>query len=195
MPYYRRFRGTRAVGKQKWSIFRNSRSLAYTPPVNNDQQAQAGNTTVRASNITLVENIAGNQNFVPPVLKIAHFKSAISCTTINVPANTLVALKFVLMYLPQGVNFNYGTDQRNQVNFNIEGTYAEHPEWVLAEKIARPATDDISMVYLSTPIKKNLNSGDRIILICYSMWLPNAIQQAQVLNPMLVNWSYAARTN
>ena len=198
MPYFRSKR--RYAPKQKWSVFRSSGIITYHEPSNEHQQYRTNNNnTVRVSNVDLIVNQSQQINFVPPVMKIAHLKAALSIQTSPEILSGLISMKCILMYIPEGVNFNFYVDppildQQNQPNYmyQVHGTYEQHPEWVLAEKIIRPTDDYISMCYLSSPIKKNLNTGDKIKLIVIASWMP---MNGGNSKPIIVNWSYAARTN
>lgn len=210
MPYIRRYRyGTRAAGRQKYSVFRKQGLSAVLTVQQNQQGWSAGqlpavngvaveNDCWRASSTLLIENLASGNTYVPPVLRISHLSCNISFEALPVAAiPNIVNMRFYLVYLPEGYNpyFTWPAVANSPTTYNVLGTLTDHPEWILAERTLSPLTNGGTTVTLSSRLKRNLNSGDKISLITvvnyargYGLFNINDLK-------MIMNWKYAARTN
>lgn len=211
MPYIRRYRyGTKAAGKQKYSVFRRQGICN----VHTCQNGQAGwtqgqipataagqpipNDCWRGSSQVLIENLASGNTFVPPILRVSHLSCSISIPPIALNAIAhIISFRFFMVYIPEGYNtfYSWPAVANSPTTYNVLGTLADHPEWILAEKTMSPLTNGGTTVSLGTRLKRNLNSGDKICL----MIVANYSQGLGLLNvnelTMILNWRYAARTN
>lgn len=158
--------------KFKWSP-------VYSNQTTTLPQTAANNTAIRP--LTICANTATADNIVPPVLKVRHLKVRI--TIPPVAADSILQsfnILFYLVYCPQSIE---PTAQ----------TPSLHPEWILASTSSGAKQHDSTLISLSSPISKNLNSGDTIKLLIINVNSTAANFAANV--PIGYNYSYVARTN
>lgn len=211
MPYIKRYRyGTKAAGRQKYSVFRKQ-GVCAVPTCQNGQngwvQGQipataAGvpipNDSWRGSTQTLIENLATTNTFVPPILRVSHLSCNISIQPIPAAAiSHIISFRFFLIYIPEGYTtfFSWPNVANSPTTYNVLGTLSDHPEWILAEKTMTPHTNGGTTVSLGTRLKRNLNSGDKICLMIVANYSQGLAIFNQAELPMILNWRYAARTN
>ena len=77
----------------------------------------------------------------------------------------LLSARAMFIYLPQGCTFNYPTKSSMEENSDMTGTIYEHPEWVMAEKYFSFNTNSLNQMTLTSKLKRNLLSSDRIVLV------------------------------
>lgn len=112
-----------------------------------------------------------------PIIKVRHLKAQLTIPIQNSLFwhRTLVGFCFV----PQGYEFS-------------ETTIQYHPEWVLCSKPVFAETGASSSVTVSSPLSRNLNSGDSIVFFVLRQNLSDAIAPALTLHPYI---SYVTRVN
>ena len=111
--------------------------------------------------INLVENSVATATPTPTVLKTGNFKIQGDVVLLNATSQAgSVTLQLYVCFVPQGINVTTGA--------SIEALITQHPEWILAWKVCdigslnSGAQNGFSM---SSRLKRNLQSGDRIALL------------------------------
>lgn len=184
MPFKKRYY-TKAVGRQRFASFTQLKSMRM--PLNGG---------VAHGVITLVNNEVNQNQYVPPVMKVKCLKAQLTAPACPAPIIQNTGMfRGYLMYLPQGVNFQVGLQQLNG-DLVLTGTIEQHPEWIMAQKNIYISADTTNAVYITSPLTRNLQSGDRIVLILihYSQG-PNPQQIAGINIPINVITNYCARSN
>lgn len=125
-----------------------------------------GTATTQGASVTLVQNSAATANPTPVIIKAGNFKVQGDGFFIAT-ATTQVALSLYIIYLPEGLSPPDAT--------SYQAVISAHPEWVLAWKFisanrifpaaGASATDQSLTFSMSSRLKRNLNSGDRIVLV------------------------------
>lgn len=130
-------------------------------------------------------NASDSHNPTPPIVKCGRFKCSYEFNlNLNYPATPKNPANYmsqaVLIYVPQGWNITTtGTVyqqavQRAQI---IENLMYSHPEWVIARRqVSTPQVNTAAqsnyffgdIEYLSSKLKRNLNSGDFIMFGFYT---------------------------
>lgn len=80
-------------------------------------------------------------------------------------ARYVTQAKAMFVYLPQGVEFRSPKKSNMKEESHIAGTIYEHPEWVMAEKYFAYDTTHVTQLTLTSKLKRNLMSADRIVLV------------------------------
>lgn len=148
--YYRRRTVVRAPRK-KWGS-----------NINNFNFVTAGTAQLQGGSVTLVQNSASTSNPTPVIIKAGNFKVQGDAFFIT-SAQAQVELSMYVVYLPEGLN---PTDAAA-----YQGLITAHPEWVLAWKfisanrVGQAGSDQSLSFSLSSRLKRNLNSGDKIVLL------------------------------
>lgn len=146
MPrYYRRRRTVVVRPKKKWA----------------SNMKLAGLTTAVPTQV-LVENSLQAASPTPVIVKVGNFKvqgdAVITPGTTPIPIASLIVVVF---YLPEGITLAGGTAQ---------SVVEQHPEWILAWKqmdvapIAVTGQGTCDAFSVSSRLKRNLNSGDRVCI-------------------------------
>lgn len=148
MPRYYRRRYTRTLvkPKKKWaSNILSFENRAVTSPYA----------------VTLVQNSLQSSNPTPVIVKTGNFKVSIDCyfsTGTSTSANFVVQI--FILYVPEG-----------WATANISGIVESHPEWIMGSKtvggsfIANGNQFNLETLNMSTRLKRNLNSGDGIVML------------------------------
>lgn len=148
--YYRRRTVVRAPRK-KWGS-----------NIHNYNITTAGTAQLQGGSTNLVQNSVSTANPTPVIIKAGNFKVQGDAFFITSGA-TQVELSMYVIYLPEGVTPADAAGYQTLI--------AAHPEWVLAWKfisanrVSQAATDQSLSFSLSSRLKRNLNSGDRIVLV------------------------------
>lgn len=164
MPYRRRY----ARRKVKWNTIFVEREMQELGKPNGLQLA--------IQTIDIVENsIPGADDFAAyntayptaaPVLKVKHAQASII-----IPNSTYTgAVSYIeafITYLPQGVEWDINTP-----------TY--HPEWVMSRRLIPLIAGGATTVFMRSPLMRNLNSGDKIVLSLKVTYLNDAPPNAKV---------------
>lgn len=118
-----------------------------------------------------------NSTTTHPVIKVRHLKAQLTIPVANsfFWHRTLVGFCFV----PQGYEFS-------------ETTIQYHPEWVLCTKPVFADSATSVAVTVTSPLSRNLNSGDSIVFFCIRQNLSDAVAPALELHPYI---SYVTRVN
>lgn len=150
--YYRRT----SRPKQKWSINMVDPLVSTTGNYTIQSGAGASFGTVVCTNSTRIDSAASSVTSAAQVLKTGRWKFKGLLTNVTTSFNYLI----YLAYLPEGytqdvsVGFNEGQD-----------VFYRHPEWVLAwTRKDYVAVEQSNEVSLTSRLKRNLNTGDRIEL-------------------------------
>lgn len=152
MPRYYRRRYTKVVRpKKKWG------SNIYNFNMNT-----AGNATLQGATVTLVQNSLSSTTPTPVIIKAGNFKVQGDAFFVT-SAATQVELSIYVVYLPEGINPSNAAE--------YQALITAHPEWILAWKfvsanrVTQSATDQSMTFSLTSRLKRNLNSGDKIALV------------------------------
>ena len=115
---------------------------------------------------TLVQNSTSTSSPTPVIVKAGNFKVSVDVVCAFPVSTATIAQPTVFCYIifiPEGVSVDNDTSVSNVV--------AAHPEWVLAWKqidldyvTSSTAYTGSKAVSFSSRLKRNLNSGDRIII-------------------------------
>lgn len=175
MPSHRSYRPYRRFyRKKKWSPVLLQDGLAFTLP-----PAQGGAPGRNFYNVILSANSANTT--APPtatVLKVANFRLSLD---LNPPSGFQGAGKMFVVYVPEDVNVSAS------LPYN-------HPEWVMAWKTFEPGqTDPQSTITMSSRMRRNLNSGDRIVLLLDMLNFSTAPEGVQFVGA--ITCSYACCSN
>lgn len=109
---------------------------------------------------TLVTNSIQGSSPTPSIVKAGNFKISIdSYLNFGSAVQGNAVVQFFIVYVPEG----WGTSA-------LANLISSHPEWILASKtvgssVALKSTLDLETINLSTRLKRNLNSGDAILLV------------------------------
>lgn len=122
--------------------------------------------TTAKNYITLVENSSESATPTPVIIKTGNFKVQVdafaSVTSTN--RNLVGGIAFIA-YVPQG----YALEDQTPGRLVMVNFIRQHPEWILAWKqldfssSSGTATTDTVSTSFSSRLKRNLNSGDKII--------------------------------
>ena len=155
MARYRRYRRTIIrVPKKKWA----SNYINITGQLANGTDGNFYHSQQLAINAT--ESNAPT----PVVVKTGNFRVQFDLT-LNVAASGAVSARAYIVYIPQG--WNIGSDPTTIVN-NVGSLVSQHPEWILAWRqldfgnANAAGSVDTSVVRMSSRLKRNLNTGDRV---------------------------------
>lgn len=166
MPRYyrRRYRTIVRAPKKKWAT-----------NIVNFNQDTAGNTAEQFGVVDLVKNSTQSSNPTPVIIKTGNFK--IQGDVYVQPASTGAATEVSLyvMYVPEGITLATAASARALI--------MAHPEWILSWKfinaniVNSTAMDNSDSFSFSSRLKRNLNSGDSIQLVClcYSTNMTKAV--------------------
>ena len=179
--YYRR-RYTRTVvraPKKKWCSNMISVSLHGTTSL-------VGEDYVIAIGTDIAENKTETTSPTPIVVKTGNFKVQLDvfCTSVTRKSDMIV----YLVYQPEGVA---------PVGANAVKEYMlKHPEWIIAWKKVDldvdvgDVTSNSTRITMSSRLKRNLNSGDKIGLYLFST-KGNTLGSEVDMNGMVQFWSCA----
>lgn len=150
--YRRRYRTIVRAPKKKWAtnIYRFN-------------QPATGTTTAQFAIIPLVQNAAQSSSPTPVIVKTGNFKIQGDVSS-AVSAAGPVDISVYVMYMPEGVAPTDAGGIQNLIN--------AHPEWVMAWKFISgnsavvAGLENHETYTFSSRLKRNLNSGDRIQLLC-----------------------------
>ena len=149
--WYRRYPRVVAA-KKKWA----------TNIVTNTLYTQGSTTSGKTSNaVPLVENTPQSATPTPSILKCGNFKVQGDCmfgdagTTIVIPPGIQVVL--YVLYIPEGLSLT-----------SLDLIVERHPEWIMGWKVidataGSSALANSTTFSFSTRLKRNLNSGDRVV--------------------------------
>lgn len=164
MPYRRRY----ARRKAKWNtVFVEREMHELAKPSGYLTAIQT--VDIVENSIPMPEDLAAYNTAYPsaaPVLKIKHAQASII-----IPNSTFTGyISFIdafITYLPQGVNWDINTP-----------TY--HPEWVMSRRLIPLVTGGATTVFMRSPLMRNLNSGDKIVLTLKVTYLNEAPPNAKI---------------
>ena len=116
----------------------------------------------------LVQNTSQSSNPTPTVIKAGNFKASVDVVyTFSTAPATLPNCTVYILFLPEGITVPDITSLGTLVN--------NHPEYVMAwrkmdfDYVANGGSFSGSSVTLSSRLKRNLNSGDKIYFGVYAM--------------------------
>ena len=149
--YRRRYTRTLVKPKKKWA----TNLVAINPT-----------SVALGNNVFMYYEVCQNANPVsiptPVILKTGNFK--VQCDAFfNPSTNTAVEFSAYLMYLPEGLDTVVG-------DFASAKSFIEkHPEWIICWKYGSfdyiSGSSNIDTIRMSSRLKRNLNSGDKIVFI------------------------------
>ena len=152
--YYRRSARV-IVPKKKWATNIVSSSISTTAAAQTNDSAY----------FVLAQNSSQSATPTPFVVKTGNFKIQGDCyITSQAPIGSTSQITLYVMYLPEVV---YSTV--SAPNVNILGTViGDHPEWIMGWKVidlnVGGTTSNGNSFTFSSRLKRNLSSGDRIVL-------------------------------
>lgn len=118
-----------------------------------------------AAGTTLAENKTETNSPTPVVVKTGNFKMQFDLIAQNI--NATPNMTVYIMYCPEGVNPAGGLALRDFM--------LKHPEWVIAwRKIdldffsGSPGNSQTNRITMSSRLKRNLNSGDKVNVYLFS---------------------------
>lgn len=140
--YFRYYPRTRAA-KKKWASHLKQGQIA----ANNSFGYQI-----------LCENAISTNTPVPTIIKVGNVKVQGDGFCQGVTVNTSMTL--FVMYIPEGFSADSDTPR-------------EHPEWIMAWKqidlaTTNQASSEVNSFSVSSRLKRNLNSGDKVIVGVYT---------------------------
>lgn len=150
--YYRR--SVRVVpAKKKWASNIVTQRLVH----NTDNPAY--------NYITLVSNSTESSTPTPIIIKTGNFKVQVDAVaSIETTQRRLAGAIAMIIYLPQGYALSTASP-----NSAFRDLMVQHPEWIMAWKqldfssASGAATSESVSVSFSSRLKRNLNSGDKIV--------------------------------
>ena len=118
--------------------------------------------------LELCSNSSQSTSPTPVVVKAGNFKLRLDSqltTAGGMSISNWPSVSFYVMYLPEGFVFTASPSHAELISY-----ITKHPEWILANSIAGSNTAsaskwDLETVSFSSRLKRNLNSGDKIVLI------------------------------
>lgn len=102
----------------------------------------------------------------PVILKVGNFKIRGSINQFTTqptnPANTISSCKIYCMFVPEGINLDDNTTATRLPQ--------QHPEWIMGwtvidSGIVNGTATDLPKFSITSRLKRNLNSGDRVVLL------------------------------
>lgn len=176
--YYRRTRVIRP--KKKWASNIGDFQVAGS----NSETATTG--TMLAADYIVARNNAQYANPTPVIVKAGNVKVQGTCTfSVNSTAGATVQVNAYVIYKPEGVDW-HGT--ASELNPALALSFANtHPEWIMGCKAI--TTQTLSAGGVSEPVrfsfssrlKRNLNSGDRIMMLYVAKTLGEGENSLNVL--------------
>lgn len=174
MPYRpRSLYKTKYTGKQKWQLFRKHIKTKLEIPT-----TQAVKDMVTFHKVEKLVQALPDGKYVSysrvlckhlQVRVGLHFATAFKSSSSEKQYEFMQVVNFaraLLIYLPQGTKFQEPTDiLKTRDEHDINGTIYDHPEWVMGEKYFHFTACDQTSVTLNSKLKRNLASGDRIVLV------------------------------
>lgn len=150
--YYRRTRTIVRAARKKWGS--NIKEFDFN--TEGDARNQVGT-------VTLVENSASTATPTPVILKVGNFKVQGDAAFIT-SGTGRVGLSIYIMYVPEGIAPTDAAAYQNMIS--------AHPEWILAWKYisanASSGGEESNSYSFSSRLKRNLNSGDKVMLIAFA---------------------------
>lgn len=149
--YYRR-RTVVVRPKKKWGSNITNFNLTTT-----------GDTTAQVATTVLVQNAASSSNPTPVILKCGNFKLQGDAYYQSGNSTSLIQLMLYVFYLPEGAT--------PETPAQYQALLTAHPEWILAWKYVEgisptsAKTENLNTYSFSSRLKRNLNSGDRVVLV------------------------------
>lgn len=180
----RRYFYRRTKPKQKWSINTNT----YVAAVNGANAQCFSITSVPIVSTPSRNNNAGNPVSSATVIsKVSHVKiKGVIVSGMTAGQTVLLAL----MYIPELIN----TDVQNgAMAAQGQTVFYSHPEWLMAwSRMDYTNAAQKNEFSLTTRLKRNLQPGDKIALVCYNINnSAGAVGQIDIATTA----SYCVRTN
>lgn len=118
--------------------------------------------------IELCSNSTQSTSPTPVVVKTGNFKLRLDAqvsTSGGMSITNWPSVSYYVMYLPEGFEFTASPSHAELLSF-----ITKHPEWIMAYSVAGSNTTtsskwDLETCTFSSRLKRNLNSGDKIVLI------------------------------
>lgn len=171
--YYRPRRTVVVRPKKKWASNMSQFVGAQTSTVTVAPSGQAPSTHFYVAN-ELVENKVQAGSPTPVILKCGNFKVKgdmkldLSTTTTGATTQFAGCIAYII-YVPEGVSPSYTLAQ-------------SHPEWVMAWspinidvsylQPGTPTTQNVEKFSMSSRLKRNLNSGDKVVMLLDLLFVP-----------------------
>lgn len=157
MARYRRYRRTIVrAPKKKWAT-----------NIVNFNNTTAGTNTQQYAAIQLVTNSVQASSPTPVIVKAGNFKIQGDVYVVPGASGAQTEVSLYVMYIPEGINLNSVDTAKNII--------LAHPEWIMAWKFVNAnrasttATDNSESFSFTSRLKRNLNSGDSIYLLCMAL--------------------------
>lgn len=124
---------------------------------------KSGTITLNASNhasiLNIVTNSADTSTPTPVVLKVKHMRMQVDAS-VSSQGGVVQATTAGVVFIPEGITVNDATQ--------LESLIASHPEWVMLFDLVDTAYGNTNTLRSSSPLSRNLNSGDRLCLFAWS---------------------------
>lgn len=182
--YYRRRTYTRVVKpKKKWA---------------SNYSVLSGDITYGGSSsffyfIDLAKNSTESSNPTPVVVKTGNFRVQFDLT-LNVGTSGAVSARAYIIYVPQGWNFG----SSNELLYTgFTQIVEQHPEWIMMWRqldfgnANAQGSVDTSVVRMSSRMKRNLNSGDKVMFLLLGTGAFEGVQQRGVIQGACQYWTCA----
>lgn len=177
--YYRRRRTIVRAPKKRWA----SNVLPMDGNIVRDNNGQFHYT------LDLAKNNSEGTSPAPVIIKTGNFRVQFD-VNINVAATGLIAARAFVIYVPQGLLSTADYP-------NIQTLVNNHPEWIMTWRqldfgnANAAGSVDTSVVKFSSRLKRNLNTGDRIVFAIIGEGDFTGIQYAATIRGMTQFWTCA----
>ncbi|AJD07484.1 putative capsid protein [Odonata-associated circular virus-14] len=136
-------RVSRRRSNKKWSPVLIQESVSYS----------LGGTSVKLSSVPLCTN-SNNTSLAPTatIIKAGNFKVVVD---VNISDSFTGSGRMYVMFVPQGYDLANATS----------AFPGQHPEWIMCWRGFEPGHNGLQAVSMQSKLKRNLNSGDQIVLV------------------------------
>ena len=154
--FRRRYRTIIRAPKKKWAT-----------NIINFNKATTGTATQQFATVQLVTNSTQPSSPTPVIVKTGNFKIQGDVYVVPGTSGAQTEVSLYVVYVPEGVTMNDAAGAQNLI--------LAHPEWIMAWKFVnanRTTTttpENTETFSFTSRLKRNLNSGDSIVLLCLAM--------------------------
>ena len=198
--YSRKFSTRKVVVKPKviWTLAKRTDSDAVYGPKKNEATGKWDLPRMTTFSVKSLIKANTDTVFQPGLTKkIKHLKIEIARSFVNDNAilhKSLIKMKCYVLYMPQGVSFSTAIDSLT----GLSETIANHPEWVIAEKVLncnfKSDASTVTNAMINCKLSRNLKSGDQICLVTATTYDTSAIGDNDISTmsiPYNIEWNYA----
>lgn len=157
MTYRRRF--VRRAPKAKWNPIFSDGPISYKKDPSYTYSVNITNVVINELpfQLSTSNRLMNGYPAAAPILKVRH------------PSYTLI--------IPQSPNSSYGSYIELFMVFIPQGITPSndlinnHPEWIMARRVVTIIQGATTYTYMKSPLTRNLNSGDKIVVMSRLYWL------------------------